>query len=477
MLKSSSQMYQYTRVEDHVLDLLEAGTLQPGDKLPSLRKMSARMKVSVPTVAQAYAELESRGVVASRERSGFFVNAEYRSLPKPTLCPEAKPEQMDLSRPGLLRAMMDACYRKRHAMLGSGVPDEMLMAGNCLGKVLRQVVADNPVQSVMRETPQGNRELRKQIALCCMDAGAVVSPDDIVITTGALEGIGSLLQCITRPGDAVLIQAPVFIVYLKLLEQLGLRPIELPSCPSNGVPLKRLQAAIRDFNIRACLFIPNFHLDGSLTSDESKQQIVELLAERDIPLIEDDVFGELYFGETRPSLCKSFDKSGCVATVSSFSKTIAPGYRVGWMLPGQYKEQVLDLRTTMNVTPSTPAQMALAEFMRSGGYDTHMNRLRKAMELFMAKLQCSIGRMFPEGSAAARPKGGSYMWIKLPDGVDSKELFFRAQERNVLVAPGSILSFSETFKSYIRINCPGVWTEEIYEAVETLGALVTEMCD
>lgn len=471
----SLQPYQYKKIEDHVLNLVQSGVLQPGERLPSLRKMAAATRVSVPTVAQAYAELESRGVLESRERSGFYVSMEYKRLPAPSLCPKAKPGQVDMSRPALLEAALRSCHGNVGDPMNRYYPDETLLAGRCLGKVLRSVVQSDPVGSVGYDPPLGNLDLRRQIALRCMNANLAVSPDEIVITSGVMSGISTILSCITRPGDSVLIQAPAFILYLRIIEALGLRAIEIPSCPQDGIPVQHVADAIRDFDIKACLFIPNFHMDGSLTDDDSKRRIMEILAKKNIPMIEDDIYGEVHYGTDRPSLFKNFDPGELVVAASSLTRTVAPGYRLGWIMPGPYKSQVLAHISMTGSRPPTPTQMAMAEFMRTGGYDKHMRRTRETMSRAMGRMQCEIGRRFPQGTQVSRPKGGPYLWVQMPPEVDSKDVFLRARDEGVLVFPGSLLSFADTFKNCIRINCRGVWNETLQSHLRVLGRIVTEL--
>ncbi|MBU1001992.1 MAG: PLP-dependent aminotransferase family protein [Proteobacteria bacterium] len=474
-MPNTIQHYQYKKIEEHVLNLVESGVLQPGQRLPSLRKMATSTRVSVPTVAQAYAELESRGLLESRERSGFYVSLDYKRLPAPSLCPRAKPGQMDMSRPALLEAALKSCHSNVCDPMNRYYPDQSLLAGHCLGKILRSVILENPVRAASNVPPQGFIELRKQIALRCMNADLAVSPDEVVVTPGTMSGIAALLACITRPGDAVLIQSPAFILYLRVIETLGLRAIEIPSCPQNGIPVQHVADAIRDFDVKACLLIPNFHMDGSLTPDEAKRRIVKMLTDKNIPLLEDDVYGELYFGQERPSLFKTFDTTGLVATASSLTRTIAPGYRLGWLLPGRFKDQVLAYMAMTDSRPATPIQLALAEFLRKGEFEKHMKGLRAAMALSMARMQCEVGRRFPEGTQVSRPQGGFYLWVQMPSQVDSKDVFLRARDKGVVIFPGSLLSFSDTFKNCIRINCRGVWNDKIREALGVLGGIVTEL--
>lgn len=466
--------FRYKAIEDHVLHLLQSGTLRPGQRLPSLRRMGADMKVSVPTVAQAYERLEGLGVVEARERSGFFVRRDYGRLAGPGPIPGARPEAMDVSRPGLEKAIREVFRSGDVGHFREPYPHESLLAGRCLARRLRAAMADDPLGAAASTDHAGRADLRAQLALRTMAAGVRATAEDVTVTTGALDAAASLLRCLTRPGDPVLIQSPSYMIYLTMLEHMGRRAIEIPSCPRDGVPVGLVADAIRDFGVKACLFIPNFHLDGTLMPDEAKRELVRVLTRLDVPLIEDDVYGDLHFGSRRPCLCRAFDERGQVAVVSSFSKTLAPGYRVGWALPGRYAEAFERDRQAANAFASGPTQMALAGFLARGEYDRHLKRLRAALGDYMGRLHCAVSGHFPEGTQAAMPQGGTCMWIRLPEGTDSRALFFRARDRGIAVIPGALLSFSGTFDNYIRLNCSGLWSDDTDRAIRILGDLVCE---
>ncbi|WP_461208274.1 aminotransferase-like domain-containing protein [Desulfocurvus sp. DL9XJH121] len=467
--------YRYKAIEDHILKLLEDGGLRPGDRLPSLRAMGAARGVSVPTVAQAYAGLESRGVLESRERSGHYVRQDWGRLTGPTLEPGAQAGAVDLSRQGLLRASQDEHGQCEGHFFHSSFPHASLLGGPALARRLCAAVREAPDLAAAPAPHQGLPDLRRQLALRAMAAGVSALPDEVFVTTGARDGAMTLLKCMTHPGDAVLVQSPTYLVYFSVLEQLGLRAIEVPSCPTRGIRVDLVEEALSNFTIRACLVIANFHLDGSLTPDAAKADLVDLLTARGIPLIEDDVYGDLHFGPERPRLCKAFDGTGLITAVSSFSKTLAPGYRVGWALPGRFAEAFKAARTGINAFAANPAQMAVAEFLRRGEYERNLRGLRASMAAYAARLHSAIGRHFPPGTQAALPAGGICLWVRLPGGVDSRELFLRARDLGVTVTPGGLQTLSGTFDDYIRINCPGVWEDGTEEAVERLGQAVAEM--
>ena len=309
-----------------------------------------------------------------------------------------------------------------------------------------------------------------------MEYGIPADPGDPIITAGCMEALYLSLRSVCRRGDTVLIQSPTYYCFLQLLETLGLRAIEIPSDPESGVSPGALRKALNTFDISACVLAPNFNNpDSSLTPDETKKEIVRMLAGRDIPLIEDDVSTDLHFGSKRPGTFKQFDTKGLVLLCSSFSKTIAPGYRVGWMLPGRFRQKALEIKATTNVSTSAPAQMAIAEYLRQGRMERHLKKLRAALEKQMDTMQLHLLRRFPDGTRVTHPAGGAVLWLELPPQVDTVELFYQARARNVGIAPGAIFSTQDKFANYVRITYGSPWTRDVEDAVRTLGELAGHM--
>lgn len=470
--KAVAEPYRYTLVGKSILELIESGTLKPGDKIPSLRHMSTKMRVSIATVSQAYVDLESQGVIESKPKSGFYVRSNFKRLPLPDLRQGSRIEPREVNRSELIRTVKELVGRRDMLPFSVACPDDSLLPVRELSKIMASVLRDSPSCAIGYETVRGNAELRKQIALHCMDAGATVMPDDIIITSGAMEAISTAIRCITRPGDIVLIQSPTFYCFLQLLDTLGLRAIEIPSRPEGGILPADVAGVINQFDVRACIFNFNFsNPDGSLLPVEAKKEIVDLLAEKSIPLIEDDVSGDLYFGPDRPQVCKKFDKRGLVMLCSSFSKTISPGYRVGWLVPGKFYEKAQDIKTTSSICTASPSQMAIAEFLRTGKYDRHLRRLRAAIEKQMQAMQLCVSRYFPPETKVTRPPGGLALWIELPQYADSRDYFYQARAEGIGVVPGLIFSSQDKYKNFIRLTCNGIWSEEIEAGIRKLGKL------
>jgi len=472
-----TEQYRYALVGKRVLELIESGALKPGDRIPSLRQMSGKMRVSVTTVLQAYVALESQGVIESRPKSGFYVRANFRRLPPPPSPGQMPPvEPREVNRSELIRIVMELLGRKDILSFGIVCPHDSLLPGRDLNRIMASVLRDDPNRAIGYESVRGNAELRKQIALRCMEAGAAVLPDDIIITAGALEGISIAIRCVTRPGDIVLIQSPTYYCFLQLLDTLGLRVIEIPSCPERGISPADIANTINQYDVRACIFNLNYNNpDGSLAPDEAKREIVELLARKSIPLIEDDVSGDIHFGPSRPQVCKKYDSQGLVMLCSSFSKTISPGYRIGWLVPGRFYEKAHAIKASTNVCTASPTQMAVAEFLRTGKYDRHLRKLRGSIEKQMETMQLWLSNHFPPETKVTRPGGGMSLWVEAPQHIDSREYFFQAKACGIGVVPGLIFSTSDKFKSFIRLTCNGLWSREIEQGIQKLGELAGAM--
>jgi DNA-binding transcriptional MocR family regulator len=208
--------------------------------------------------------------------------------------------------------------------------------------------------------------------------------------------------------------------------------------------------------------------------DERKQELVSLLTAHGVPAIEDDTYGELYFGAARPLSLRAFDRAGLILSCGSFSKTLAPSYRVGWAIPGRYQDRVVHLKLATTAGTSAPPQLALAEYLASGGYDSHLRRLRRTLEGTVSRVSFEITQRFPEGTRVSQPAGGFLLWVQLPDGTDTVELQRRALVRGLSVAPGPAFSASGEYRSYMRVNAGYAWSERTRQALDLLAQLIGE---
>lgn len=467
-------MKLYEQLADSIASSIQTGVLRRGDRLPSVRQTSISRHVSAATVFQAYYLLESRGLIVARERSGYFVNAgatTIPSLPEPTNPSTVSPSEVDVS--DLVFEVLAAIRSKTVVPLGSAFPSPLLFPLANLGRMLRAAIQHADPWVSLDNISAGDLALRRQIALRYMIDGLQVTPDDIVITNGALEALNLCLMAVTRPGDTVLIESPTFYAALQSIERIGLKAVEVPSHPKHGVDLVAMEQAIQQHHPKACWLMTNFQNPlGSLLTNEKKQALVSMLAKYEIPLIEDDVYGELYFGDQRPTPAKAFDEKGLVMHCASFSKCLAPGYRVGWVAAGRFAKQVERLKLTTTISASVPAQLAIAKYLQKGSYDKHLRRLRHVLMVNQIKCIEAIERFFPVGTCLTVPQGGYFLWVKLPDGVNALKLHRRALQLEISIAPGPIFSAQQQFQDYIRLNYGHTWDARMEQALEQLGQLI-----
>jgi DNA-binding transcriptional MocR family regulator len=307
--------------------------------------------------------------------------------------------------------------------------------------------------------------------------GAQVSPEEIVITAGALEALNLALQVVTAPNDIVAIESPSFYGCLQAIEGAGRRAVEIPTSPEHGIDLRALERTLRQVPVKACWFMTTFHNPLGITMPaESKQRLVQMLAARELPLIEDNVYAELFFGKERPRITKVWDHQGLVLDCGSFAKTLAPGYRLGWIAAGRFATAVRNRKITTSLATSIPIQAAISRYLDSGVYDRHLGKLRRTLEKQQAKLVSALENYFPRQCRWSRPIGGYQLWVQLPEGADALDLQSRALEHDISVAPGPIFSARREYSRAIRLNYGHPWTAASERAMKTLGELVTRQC-
>ncbi len=467
------RMKLYETLADELAQSIRDGVLRAGDRLPSVRQASSSRDVSPSTVFQAYYLLEARGLIRARERSGYYVIGGNQALPPE---PEQSSQPDEDSSPVAISErvfdILESARMRDVVPFGSAFPSPLLFPLARLARTMASSVQQLDPWSAVDDLTPGNLQLRRQIALRYLAAGLHVQPDDIVITSGALDALNLCLAAVTRPGDAVLVESPTFYAALQALERNSLQAIEVPTHPREGIDLAALARALERHRPKACWLMTNFQNPlGSLMPDEKKRDLVALLARHEVPLIEDDVYGELYFGNKRPMPAKAFDTKGMVMHCSSFSKCLAPGYRVGWAVPGRFTRAVARHKLTTTLAASAPAQAALAAYLEKGGYDRHLRQLRHTLSVQQTQFMEAIARHFPAGTQATRPKGGYFLWVSLPDGSDALALHRQALAHGISIAPGPIFSAHHGFTNCIRLNYGHAWDARSEAALATLGKL------
>lgn len=466
--------FRYRHLADEIEQKIMKGIYQPGERLPSIRKLHKQSNLSISTIYHAYMELETMKLVEARPKSGYYVNpVALQTLKAPKFQKISyPPKRVKLS--SMINSVISAISNPNLLPLGSTVTAAELLPFKYFSRILKDLSHNEIKSMISYSLSEGFPELRRQIAIRTLGVIEGITPEDVIITNGCMEAIALSLLSITQPGDTVAIETPTNFGFLQLLKELGLLVMEIPTDPIHGVDLDELEKIFRRNKIKTCLFIPNFQNPlGAIMPDGNKQHLVELLSEYKVPAIEDDISAELYFGRQHPMPLKAFDEKDLVITCSSFSKTLAPGLRIGWVIPGRrFKEKIQNLKAAVSVTTSTLDQYLVSQYLSGGAYERHLRVLRNSLKKQIVRTAFAIQKHFPSETRLAIPSGGTFLWVQLPAGVDGLKVYHRALDHNIAIIPGVVCSNSKQFRNFIQISCGFPFTEAIEKGIATLSKLL-----
>jgi len=464
--------FLYRQVIDLISRHIESGTLRPGDRLPSLRRMSAQIGVSIPTVRQAYVELERQRRVQSRPQSGFYVrNVANNALVRPAPAFGRTTRPVAVAGRSLVERVYDGLYSAHAVPLGIANPTMAKPAARSLNRTMKRVMSRVESRALSYAPTLGDAALRRQIALRYLDTlGSRVDSGQLCITNGGQEALLLALQAVAGPGDVIAVESPTYHGLLELIDSLGMLAIEVETCPEEGVTLRALKQVLDAHPVKACMFSTTLSNPLGVTMpDDNRRELVRMIEQHKVALIEDDVYGDLRFDGQRPKPADVHSRHGRVITCGSFSKTAAPGYRIGWVLAGRYLAEVERLKRAYSCSSGLLQQLTLAEFMASGDYDRYLKSLRPVLRCNAERMSALVARHFPRETRSSQPVGGSVLWLELPRHVDSEALFDRAIAQGISIAPGLIFSPGRRYKHFVRLSFAHPWSDEIEAAVRWLG--------
>ena len=474
----SSGDHIYMQVAQGLEKMIGDDVLKIGDKLPSVRMLSEEYGISMGTAFQAYYHLEGKGLIESRPKSGYYVRFNQKRFPELPRMMQPDALSHDVSVREMIASIYAdiASHNSKVINFALAVPDPSLIPIAKINKSVVHALRNSPYHCVSYEDTQGNPELRKQISKLAFNWGGKIKPDEIVVTSGCLEAITIALKAVTNPGDTVAVESPNYFGIFQTIESLGLKAVEISSCPVSGLDLDCLQQAIKKYPIKACVVVPNFNNPmGGCMPDENKKKLVEIITKKNIPLIEDDIYGELYFGRNRPLTCKYFDTKGLVLHCSSLSKSLAPGYRTGWIIPGRFLEEVKQIKRMSNISSPTITQAAMAHFLQNGRYEYHLKNMRKALHTQCLRYMQGIIDHFPADTKVSRPHGGFVLWVQLNKKINTFRLRTEAMKQNISIVPGKIFSASCNYNNFIRISFGRPWSEDADYGLMLLGKMIRKM--
>ncbi|WP_034916994.1 PLP-dependent aminotransferase family protein [Erwinia sp. 9145] len=467
-------MAKYQHLIATIQQQIAAEIWLPGEKLPSLREQVTLSGMSLMTVMHAYQVLESQGWIQSRPQSGYFVSPRAEFLTQPASHQKVQlAESVDIN--AFIFEVLNACRDPAILPFGSAFPDPELFPQRQLMRSLNAVSHSLTPMDALNNLPPGNESLRKTLAQRYALQGIQVSPEEIVITNGAMEALNLSMQAVTEPGDWVVIENPCFYGALQVIERLKLRAVAIASDPQHGMDLDELARALARWPIKACWMMTSQQNPlGCTLSSEKKAALVALLALHQVTLIEDDVYGELYVGGEKPLPAKAFDRHDTVLHCGSFSKNLVAGFRVGWVAAGQHARKIQHLQLMSTLATSAPMQLALANYLSTRSYDSHLRRLRQTLAQRKNLARQSLKRHLPAEAKINDSPGGYFLWIALPKQVNTTELYYRALAHNISIAPGKMFSSGDQYQNYFRFNTSWAWGDAQELAVSLLGELIAE---
>lgn len=466
----------YLAVAEDIAQLIGAGTLRPLERVPSVRRLARQRRVSITTAVASLRELEQRGLIEARPKSGYFVAPSRTPPPEPAVVSLPRMARLAGAQ-AMLKRLAEASLNPSLARLGEAIPDPQLFPQSALRASLARVSRRQPLQlATYPRRMGGSLALRGQLAAHYGRIGMRLPAEELVITNGCMEALTLALRAVARPGDTIAVESPAYFGFLQLAESLGIKVLEVPMHPRDGLSvaaLGELLAGHAGRNVRACMTVANFsNPTGALLPEARKRELVRLCRDADIALIEDDIYGDMSLDGLRPLPCKAFDTDGRVLLCSSFSKSLAPGARIGFIAPGRYREPLLAAKLVMSGATSVLPQEMLADYLASGRYARHLARLRLRCGTQLARLSQCVQEQFPAGTRLTRPQGGFVLWVELPGTIDTMDLYERASRSGVDFVPGALFSASGRYGNCLRLNAGYPVTAATEQAIGKLAALI-----
>lgn len=476
---------QLAQVYEHAI---ASGSLRPGMQMPSVRELRQRHQVSLSTALQVLRWLEAQGAIEARERVGYFVRvpldqalAAVPAAREPELHVPLAPDPQLFA--GINERISVILEKARLAGplvvdLGSAMPAPSLFDGTALNRLAVRLLREQPDVLVYGPSaPTTHLEFQHAMAHHALSFGLSLAPAEISATHGNSEAVNLALDAVAQPGDVIAVESPTFFGILQAIEAQGLRTLEIPSSPHTGISLEALELAVRNEpRLKAVVVVPHLQMPlGSIMPDSHKQRLVALCAEHGLALIEDDIYREFVESPQAMRPAKVWDlpgEQGCVIYCASLSKSFAPGLRQGWMSGGRWhaRLQILKFARTRNM--QSWSQLLAARSVDSPAYERHMRRMRAQLRVQREQAAQAIARHFPVGSRLSLPRGGLSLWVELPAGISTMQLYDEALARGVRIAPGPMFSNTGRYEHFMRLSCGLPFTSAVEQAYETLGALM-----
>lgn len=469
--------FLYEKISNTIETSIANGVLEIGDKLDSVRVLSDKLGVSMSTVYNAYYELEAKGLIESRPRSGYYVKFKPRNNIQPSSFQIKEPNACCVTNRDIIDEVIQRPITDEYIELAAAVPAPELLPLSKIKRSIQAAYRKDPQNGTGYENYRGNADLRKQICRLAHNWERSFHEDEILVTAGCMEALSLSLRAVAKAGDTIAIESPTYYGMYQLLDNLDLNVIEIPGCPKDGINPEDLSKILEENNVSAVMLIPNFNNPlGSCMPEQHKKEVVEIITKAQVPLIEDDIYGEIFFTcGKRPNTCKKYDTEGWVIYCSSFSKNLAPGFRIGWCIPGRFDKEIYYQKFINSIASPTITQQAIAHFLEDQRFELHLKRLRKALYVESLKYYQAITDHFPDDISLTQPAGGFVLWVELPESVNAVELYRKAIKEKISISPGQIFSTGSQFQNFIRISYGHPLDEKITGGIKKLGKMIDRL--
>ncbi|WP_339802144.1 PLP-dependent aminotransferase family protein [uncultured Marinobacter sp.] len=469
----AEKSFLYESVSEQLRHHIYQGSYHAGEKLPSVRELSRLFRVSVNTILQCFRQLEADGLIYRHPRTGVYVShrlpggSSAGSVVTPLF--SMLPVEVSLSEE-ILR-YMEPHVTQPMVRLGIAMPDPVIMPIERIMQTYRDITRSQAENVWQYIHPRGEERFIQQLTRRSLNYPVPMAEGDMLVTNGCMEAIELALRAVTRPGDTIAIETPTYYGSLLALEVMGRRALPIPTDATTGIDLNGLERALRQGRIAACLVSANAQNPlGSLMPAEAREKLAWLAARYNVPVIENDIWGDTVFGEPPPPV-KAYDRDGMVIYCNSFSKTLMPGMRLGWISPGRFLHRVLELKQVSSITTASLPQLVMARLMETGFYYQHLRHLRALLEQQVSEIADLAKQYFPAGTRITSPAGGCVLWLELPDTIDCSRLYLEALANGIHVFPGQVFSPGPQHSNCLRLNAGSPASQDMEAAIRRLGVL------
>jgi DNA-binding transcriptional MocR family regulator len=481
-LQTESHVPLYIQVRDQIRALVHSGELRTGDRIPASRELAAHLGVHRTTVANAYAELESEGLIQGHVGRGTFVLGNSNIL-KITPAPASRNgavrwEMLFADERGeeTLSRLMPTVPRNTISF-AAAKPDEQFFQLEEFRTCCNTVLKREGTKILQLGPSDGYAPLKETLRALLREEGVTARDEQLLITSGCQQSLDLLCKAFLRPGDSVILENPAYPGAMAIFAGARVHCLAVPVHADArrqgfaGLDIEALESALVQNRVKLIVLTPDFqNPTGTTLPVAARRRVLEIAAKHQVPVVEDHIYARLRFGANRIPSLKALDRNGIVIQIDSFSKVAFPGLRVGWVVaPESVIERLRLVKQATDLHTDQLAQAALAEFTRRGLLAKHITRVRKAYSERLVAMEEALTRFMPEGTTWTVPEGGMCVWLTLPAGLDASDLLIHVRERGVLYAPGRYFYFQSPMPNTLRLGFASLESRQIERGICMFG--------